>query len=220
MNHLIHNNNMDHHHILHEIVDKDVNNYTKQSTQNQQQQIHNNNPASSPSTPNNVPGYYKNQDQLMRIAIEKTREGIHQGQSPFGAVIATTRDGELITVEHNTVWKDCDPTCHAEINAIRAAARKLNTIDLTGHVCITTCEPCPQCLSAIHWSKLDAVVYGATIQDASQRGGFSELFVPAKQLAELGGSPIRVERITNSSIVNECVELFDDWKNSGKAKVY
>src|SRR5688572_12536560 len=97
----------------------------------------------------------------MRLAIGKADEGILAGQSPFGAVVV--QDGEVVTAAHNTVWRDVDPTAHAEINAIRDAAARLQRIDLSGCMMFTTCEPCPMCLAAIHWAKFDAVIYGATI---------------------------------------------------------
>ena len=75
---------------------------------------------------------------------------------------------------HNTVWRDLDPTAHAEVNCIRSAAKALQTISLSGCEMYSTCEPCPMCLSAIHWSKIDRVVFGATIADAAA-AGFCEL---------------------------------------------
>jgi tRNA(Arg) A34 adenosine deaminase TadA len=114
------------------------------------------------------------------------------------------------------VWRDTDPTAHAEVGAIRRAAAVLGQIDLGGCVMYTTCEPCPMCLSAIHWSKIDAVFYGATIADA-QAAGFHELCVPAKVLAELGGSPLRVE---GALLREECADLFARWKAAGLSAPY
>src|SRR5947209_10405649 len=102
---------------------------------------------------------------FMWRAIEKAREGIGKRQSPFGA--AVVRDGQVVAAAHNTVWLDTDPTAHAEVNALRQAAVALATIKLAGCVMYTTCEPCPMCLAAIHWAKLDRVVFGATIAAAA-----------------------------------------------------
>jgi guanine deaminase len=151
---------------------------------------------------------------FMRLAIEKTREGIEAGQSPFGSVIV--RDGKVVAVTHNTVWKTTDPTAHAEVNCIRAAASALNTISLQGCTLYSTTEPCPMCLSAIHWAKIERVVFGATIADAAE-AGFQELFVPAKELAALGRSPLKVE---SGLLQKECAALFHEWKRSGKARAY
>ncbi|MGH9554442.1 MAG: nucleoside deaminase [Terriglobales bacterium] len=147
--------------------------------------------------------------EFMRMAVEKGRQGIAAGQSPFGAVVV--RGGELVAAAHNTVWLDCDPTAHAEVNAIRQAARALGRIDLGGCEMFTTCEPCPMCLSAIHWSKIARVVFAATIDDAAA-AGFSELRVGAQELAKLGGSALRVELAASRE---EGRALFQEWRQAG-----
>ncbi len=156
----------------------------------------------------------QDEERYMRVAIEKAREGIVAGQSPFGSVIV--RDGKIIAATHNTVWRDTDPTAHAEVNNIRAAARALRTIDLSGCVLYATCEPCPMCLSAIHWAKISRVVFGASITDAAA-AGFSELRVEARRLAEMGGSPLRVE---SGLLAEECRALFGEFLRAGKARTY
>ena len=150
----------------------------------------------------------------MRRAIELARRGIEAGQSPFGAVII--RNGRIVAEAHNTVWADTDPTAHAEINAIRLAAGKLGTIDLTGCTMYSTCEPCPMCLAAIHWAKLDRVYYGAQIADAAA-AGFSELAVPAAELADRGGSQLQV---LPGPLRRECQELFKLWKLKWPTRAY
>jgi tRNA(Arg) A34 adenosine deaminase TadA len=150
----------------------------------------------------------------MRLAIRKARESIAAGQSPFAAVIV--RDGEVVAAAHNTVWRDCDPTAHAEVNCIRRAASALQTIFLHGCTMFSTTEPCPMCLTAIHWAKIDRVVYGASIADASG-AGFGELFVDAKVLAEMGRSPLRVE---SGLLRDECAALFGQWREAGLCKPY
>ena len=151
---------------------------------------------------------------FMSMAIEKAREGIAAGQSPFGAVIV--RDGAVVAATHNTVWRDIDPTAHAEVNCIRSAAKALKTIDLGGCEMYSTCEPCPMCLAAIHWSKIDRVVYGATIADAAA-AGFCELHVDARVLAEMGRSPLKVE---SGLLREECAELFAQWREAGLCETY
>ena len=155
-----------------------------------------------------------NPEDAMRLAVQVAQKGIAAGQTPFGAVIV--RGGNLVAEGHNCVWRDTDPTAHAEVVAIRHAAAALKRIDLSGCEMYTTCEPCPMSLSAIHWSKLDAVYYGATIADA-QAAGFCELCVAAKVLASLGGSPLRVE---TGPLQMECVDLFAQWKAAGLSKPY
>jgi tRNA(Arg) A34 adenosine deaminase TadA len=153
-------------------------------------------------------------EDYMRLAVRVTQKGIAAGQTPFGAVIV--RGDAVVAEGHNCVWLTTDPSAHAEVVTIRQAAAALKSIDLSGCEMYTTCEPCPMCLSAIHWSKLDAVYYGAAIADA-EAAGFCELSVPAKQLAALGGSPLRVEE---GPLRMECVDLFAQWKAAGLSKPY
>jgi guanine deaminase len=145
----------------------------------------------------------------MEQAIRKAREGVDGGQSPFGAVIV--KDGKIVSASHNTVWRTTDPTAHAEVNAIRQASTALGNIDLSGTVMYTTCEPCPMCLTAIHWAKIERVVFGATIADADT-AGFTELTIPAKEMVRLGGSSLKVE---SGLLQKECAELFQYWKSKG-----
>ena len=81
----------------------------------------------------------------MRKAIELSKENVANGGGPFGAVIAT-KEGEIIATGVNRVTSSCDPTAHAEVSAIRAAAAKLGTFNLSGYEIYTSCEPCPMCL--------------------------------------------------------------------------
>ena len=164
--------------------------------------------------PHMDPRFDGREQEHMRLAIRKTQEGISRGQSPFGAAIV--RAGEVVAVTHNTVWLTTDPTAHAEVNCIRAAAAALKTIFLHGCTLYSTTEPCPMCLSAIHWAKIERVVFGATIADA-KAAGFSELCVPAAALAEMGGSPLVVE---SGLLQEECAGLFTQWLDSGLAKTY
>jgi tRNA(Arg) A34 adenosine deaminase TadA len=150
----------------------------------------------------------------MALAIAEAHTGIADGQTPFGAVVV--RGGAVVASAHNTVLRDGDPTAHAEVNALRAAARALGTIHLEGCMLYSTGEPCPMCLAAIHWAKVDRVVFGASIADA-EAAGFSELPIPARTLAELGKSPLRVE---GGLLREECIALFARWKEAGQAKTY
>ncbi len=151
---------------------------------------------------------------MMKRAIEKTRQGIQLGQTPFGCAIV--KDGEVVAEAHNTVWLTCDPTAHAEVNAIRLAAKNLNTIDLSGCTLYTTCEPCPMCLTAIHWAKVDVLYFGATIADA-EAAGFSELTISARDMVAQGKSPLKV---FSGLCEAECKGLFEEWKTLKKGNVY
>src|SRR5208282_949248 len=151
---------------------------------------------------------------FMRLAIRAARDGIAAGQSPFGSVIV--HDGAAVAAAHNTVWRDTDPTAHAEMNNIRAAARFFGSIDLSQCTLYSTCEPCPMCLSAIHWAKIERVVYGAAIEDAAA-AGFSELRVAARELAKMGGSPLVVE---GGLLAEECRALFAEFQKISAGKTY
>ena len=105
----------------------------------------------------------------MKLGIDRAMQTSSAGiGGPFGAVIV--KNGEVVAVANNSVLKDKDPTAHAEINAIRLACKNLNTYDLTGCVLYTTCEPCPMCMSAIIWSNIKTIYYGATAKDAEEIG--------------------------------------------------
>ena len=91
----------------------------------------------------------------MQRAINLSKESVLNGGGPFGAVIA--RNGEIIAEGSNNVTTHCDPTAHAEVSAIRKAAEKLGTFDLSGCQIYTSCEPCPMCLGAIYWAHLDKI---------------------------------------------------------------
>ena len=153
-------------------------------------------------------------EDFMRLAIATTRTGIAAGQSPFGSVIV--REGRVVAATHNTVWLTTDPTAHAEVNCIRAAATAMKTIDFAGCTLYSTTEPCPMCLSAIHWAKVERVIFGATIADAAA-AGFAELRVAAKDLARMGGSPLKVE---SGLLQAECAALFAEWKAAAKGGAY
>ncbi|MFN7976469.1 MAG: nucleoside deaminase [Acidobacteriota bacterium] len=128
----------------------------------------------------------------MSRAIALATRALRSGQSPFGAVIV--RGGEVLAGEHNRVIQDNDPTAHAEINAIRTATRAQQVIKLSGATIYSSCEPCPMCLAAIHWSGISRLVYAATIADA-RAAGFGEMTVSAIDLARLGGCAITLVRL-------------------------
>jgi tRNA(Arg) A34 adenosine deaminase TadA len=152
--------------------------------------------------------------ELMRLAIDKTRQGIAAGQSPFGCAIA--RNGEVLSCSHNTVVLTTDITAHAEVNAIREACRRTGEIFLDGAIVATTCEPCPMCMAALHWARVDTVYYGATIDDADA-AGFNELQLPAQELLRLGKSTLK---LVPQLLPAECRELFKEWKANPRRVVY
>ncbi|MAT73508.1 MAG: tRNA-specific adenosine deaminase [Planctomycetaceae bacterium] len=152
--------------------------------------------------------------ELMRLAIEVCREGLAKGQSPFGCAIA--QGDRIISRTHNTVALTTDITAHAEVNAIRAANLEIDNIFLEGAVVATTCEPCPMCMAALHWARVDTVYFGATIADA-ESAGFNELTLPAEELLARGGSQLK---LIGEMRRDECRQLFDEWLANPKRTVY
>jgi len=107
-------------------------------------------------------------EEFMRRAVELSRQSMEQGGGPFGAVIV--KNGKIVGEGANGVTLNCDPTAHAEVTAIRQAAQNLEEFDLNGCEIYTSCEPCPMCLGAIYWARLDKIYYSNDRQDAKEAG--------------------------------------------------
>jgi guanine deaminase len=124
-------------------------------------------------------------EKFMRYAIELGRKGMQAGNGgPFGAIVV--KNGEIIGEGWNRVLSSNDPTAHGEITAIRDACKNIQSYDLSGCELYTSGEPCPMCLSAIYWARLDRIYYGFKIQAAAEalfddEFIFSELNKPASQ---------------------------------------
>lgn len=134
--------------------------------------------------------------QLLRRTIELAGERMRGGHGgPFGALVA--RGDEVISEGWNRVTSTNDPTAHAEIVALRRAGEKLGRFHLQGCVLYSSCEPCPMCLAAAYWAKVDAIFFAATRADAAQAGFVDEYLyeevckpiearaLPMEHLAEL-----------------------------------
>lgn len=140
----------------------------------------------------------------LSFAVRLAKENVDAGGGPFGALIV--RDGQLVSTGTNRVTRDYDPTAHAEVVAIREACRKLETFDLSGCELVTSCEPCPLCLSAALWARVDRIVYTADRYDAAKAGfddlAFYELFeTPREQWT----TPVQVIEIDSHTAP------FDAW---------
>jgi len=144
--------------------------------------------------------------QFLEKAIEISRISIEKGGGPFGACIV--RDNEIISLEHNTVTIDNDPTAHAEINAIRSAARKLGKFDLSECVIYSSTEPCPMCLSAIYWARIPIVYYATTRKDVEQIG-FSDNFIYEELQKPIEQRKVKMIQLDKT----KSLEVFDVWKN-------
>ena len=143
-------------------------------------------------------------DELMREAIRLSMENVANGGGPFSAVIA--RGGEIIATGVNRVTASNDPTAHAEVSAIRRAAQALGTFNLSGCEIFTSCEPCPMCLGAIYWARLDRVYYANTKADA-KAVGFDDSFI----YDELALPRDRRKLPSVPMMRNEAIKVFEEW---------
>ena len=141
----------------------------------------------------------------MREAIRLASANVENGGGPFGAVIA--RGGEIIATGVNRVTANCDPTAHAEVSAIRAAAQKLGTFNLSGCEIYSSCEPCPMCLGAIYWARLDRLFYGNTKADAA-RIGFDDAFIYKELALPLSERSLRAVQLLGK----EAIATFEAWE--------
>ena len=105
-------------------------------------------------------------NEFMKRAIELSIESVKNVGGPFGAVIV--KDDKIIAEGSNNVTSTNDPTAHGEIVAIREACKKLNNFNLKGCELYSTCEPCPMCLSAIYWARIEKIYYANTREDAKK----------------------------------------------------
>ena len=149
----------------------------------------------------------------MREAIKLSAESVRSGGGPFGAVIV--RKGEIIARGENRVTVCNDPTAHAEVSAIREAAARLGTYDLSGCEIYSSCEPCPMCLGAIYWARLDRLYYAGTRADAANVG-----FDDAHIYEELPLDPSQRELPTESLLREEAQRVFEAWAEKADKKEY
>lgn len=145
---------------------------------------------------------------FMRKAVELAVENVRSGcGGPFGAVIV--RGGEVVAAAANRVAATNDPTAHAEVVAIRQACERLQTFDLRGCEIYASCEPCPMCLCAIYWARIDRIYYAANSADAAAAG-----FDDSRFYREIC-APHSARAVPIVNLMDErSGEPFDAWKNS------
>lgn len=153
------------------------------------------------------------EEKFMRKAIELSVENVKNGGGPFGAVIV--RNGEIVATGVNRVTDNCDPTAHAEVNAIRAACQKLGTFNLEGFEIYTSCEPCPMCLGAIYWAHLDKMYYGNNKHDAASIG-FDDSFI----YEEIALTPDKRRLLSKELLHEEALQAFKEWTNKADKVEY
>lgn len=144
----------------------------------------------------------------MQEAVEMAIENVHAGRGgPFAALVV--KDGEVVARGTNLVTSSQDPTAHAEVVAIRRACRSLNTFQLDGCDLYTSCEPCPMCLGAIYWARLDRVFYAGTREDAAA-AGFDDHFI----YDEIALAPAERHITMIPLMRDEAQRAFDAWTNN------
>jgi len=148
----------------------------------------------------------------MKRAIELSLESVNSGGGPFGCVIV--KDNKIISEGSNKVTSTNDPTAHGEIVAIRAACEKLNNFSLNGYELYSNCEPCPMCLAAIYWTRIDKIYYANTREDA-QKIDFDDSFIYSEFQKDINQRKIPMFQIMR----NEALKAFDLWdKKKDKIK--
>lgn len=153
-------------------------------------------------------------DEAIKLAQQSVQT--HHG-GPFGAVIV--KDNQIIGRGSNQVTTHNDPTAHAEIVAIRDACQQIQSFSLAGCTLYASSEPCPMCLSAIYWARIDSVFYANSYEQATQIGFddqfiFKELSLPHEQ------KDLSIAQIQDQSVLNDALEVFQAWENSPSKKHY
>jgi guanine deaminase len=152
--------------------------------------------------------------ELMAQAIREASRGVRRNHGgPFGAVVV--QQGVILARAHNQVIKNNDPTAHAEVLAIRRAARKLARFNLSDCELYSTCEPCPMCLAALHWARISKIYYGCTRLDAAAIGFDDNLLYQI-----LSGQQTRSRIDCQTMERDACLKLFEQWSSISDRPLY
>jgi guanine deaminase len=152
--------------------------------------------------------------EIMKRAIDLAVENVTSGSGgPFGAVVV--REGRVIATGVNEVTATNDPTAHAEVVAIRNACRQLKGFSLEGCTIYTSCEPCPMCLAAIYWARMERIYYSGTAADAAA-AGFDDAFLYSEIKKDIGERTVPEQRM----LAERGNESFDAWRKSGMRAEY
>ena len=145
-------------------------------------------------------------EQFLREAIRLSHEKMEDGEGgPFGAVIV--KDGRIVGQGWNRVTSANDPTAHAEVTAIRDACSNLGTFSLEGCEIYASCEPCPMCLAAIYWARLDALYFAGSQSDAAD-AGFDDALLYEEVSRDWNTRSLKAEQHLQS----EAQAVFKSWK--------
>ena len=142
-------------------------------------------------------------EEAIDLAVENVESGLG---GPFAAIVV--EDGDVLATGTNRVTTVHDPTAHAEITAIRAACKERGDFELDGCTLYATCEPCPMCLGAIYWSRLDRVVYAASRTDAAD-AGFDDEHI----YEEIDKPPADRRLPMKQCLADEGQRPFEAWRN-------
>ena len=143
-------------------------------------------------------------NEFMKRAIELSIESVNKGGGPFGCIII--KDEKIVSEGSNKVTSTNDPTAHGEIVAIREACKKINNFSLAGCELYSSCEPCPMCLSAIYWARIDKIYYANTRKDA-QKIDFDDSLIYSEFQKNIGERKIPMIQMMR----NEALKAFELW---------
>ncbi|MDH5471900.1 MAG: nucleoside deaminase [Gammaproteobacteria bacterium] len=143
---------------------------------------------------------------FLKQAVQLATRSVAQGGGPFGALIV--KNNNIIGRGNNQVTINNDPTAHAEINAIRDACKNIKSFTLETCTLYTSCEPCPMCMSAIYWARINRVVFAATEQEAAN-AGFDDAIIARELCIPYEQRSILIEHLT----CHEHDQCFIEWSN-------
>jgi len=149
-------------------------------------------------------------DEAIRISLESLRQGTG---GPFGAVVV--KDDRIVGRGNNQVTSANDPTAHAEIVAVRDACRNLGSYHLRGAEIYTSCEPCPMCLAAIYWARLERVYYALTRQDAAAMG-FDDAVLYSELSLPIGKRKLPLQQLAHDA----ALRAVGEWNNKPDRTLY
>ena len=151
-------------------------------------------------------------NEFMKRAIELSIESVNNGGGPFGCVLV--KNEKIVSEGSNKVTSSNDPTAHGEIVAIREACKKINNFSLKGLELYSTCEPCPMCLSAIYWARIDKIYYANTRKDA-QKIDFDDSLIYSEFKKDIDKRKIPMIQMMR----DEALKAFELWdKKTDKVK--
>lgn len=153
---------------------------------------------------------------FLQQAIDQAVASVHNGGGPFGAVLVAK--GEVIALAGNQVTLNCDPTAHAEVQAIRLAAGKRGQPHLPDATLYASCEPCPMCLAAAHWAHIPRIVFAAS-QEMANEAGFADGNIAEQLYGQT--HPVRPEALGLSRIeLENAAAPFQAWQKKYDRQPY